>query len=99
MIPEFLTCPVFWSVLIGTLIIGGIILLLGLRLFACCTLGVCKSKLKMDGKVVIVTGCTSGSGKETARDLARRGAKVIMACRNVENANTVKGLCERKEKV
>ncbi|CAK1540947.1 unnamed protein product [Leptosia nina] len=44
----------------------------------------------MDGKTVIVTGCTSGIGKETARDLAKRGARVIMACRNMELAEKVK---------
>ena len=27
------------------------------------------------------------SGKETAKDLAQRGAKVILACRNIERAN------------
>ena len=26
-------------------------------------------------------------GKETAKDLAQRGAKVILACRNMERAN------------
>ena len=26
-------------------------------------------------------------GKETAKDLAQRGAKVILACRNIERAN------------
>lgn len=36
----------------------------------------------MDGKVVIITGCNTGIGKETARDLARRGASVYMACRD-----------------
>ncbi|XP_024941743.1 retinol dehydrogenase 14 isoform X2 [Cephus cinctus] len=44
----------------------------------------------MDGKTVIITGCTSGIGKETAKDLAKRGAKVIMGCRNVDSANKLK---------
>ena len=40
----------------------------------------------MDGKTVIVTGCTSGIGKETARNIASKGCRLIMACRNVELA-------------
>ncbi|XP_037824349.1 retinol dehydrogenase 13-like [Lucilia sericata] len=38
----------------------------------------------LEGKVAIVTGCNTGIGKEMALDLARRGAKVYMACRNYE---------------
>ncbi|KAL0880657.1 hypothetical protein ABMA27_001876 [Loxostege sticticalis] len=42
----------------------------------------CTSKVNMSGKVVIVTGANSGIGFYTALDLARRGARVILACRH-----------------
>ncbi|XP_017463546.1 PREDICTED: retinol dehydrogenase 11-like, partial [Rhagoletis zephyria] len=44
----------------------------------------------MEGKTVIITGANSGIGKETARELAKRGARIIMACRNLETANAAK---------
>lgn len=39
---------------------------------------------RIDGKVVIITGCNTGIGKEAAVELARRGGKIYMACRDVK---------------
>ena len=39
------------------------------------------------GRTVIVTGANSGLGEVTARELARVGAKVIVAVRNLEKGN------------
>ncbi len=47
---------------------------------------VCKSKNRLDGKVSIITGSNTGIGFETALDFAKRGARVIMACRDMKKA-------------
>ena len=44
----------------------------------------------MQGKVCIVTGSNTGIGKETARGLAKRGATVVLACRDVAKAGAVR---------
>ena len=38
------------------------------------------------GRIVLVTGANSGTGFETSKAFARRGARVILACRQTERA-------------
>src|SRR6267142_1681798 len=49
----------------------------------------------IEGKVVIVTGAGGGIGSATARLLAERGAKVVLADRNLETAGQVAERIER----
>lgn len=48
-------------------------------------------KVNLKGKTVLITGANSGIGKETARYMAKQGARVIMACRTMETAEKVRG--------
>ena len=41
---------------------------------------------KLDGKVAIITGSTSGMGRDTAYLFAKEGAKVVVTGRNEERA-------------
>lgn len=44
----------------------------------------------MKEKVVIITGANRGIGKEATKELAKTGAKIYMACRNVKSANVAR---------
>lgn len=66
--------------------------LVGLKLYLHLTKGIYRGTRQMQRKTVIITGGNAGIGKEAARELARRGARVILACRNLD-----KGLRAAKE--
>lgn len=45
---------------------------------------------RLDGKVCVITGATSGVGYHTAKRLAQAGAHLVLVCRNMEKAQDVK---------
>nr|XP_053631917.1 retinol dehydrogenase 11-like isoform X1 [Cherax quadricarinatus] len=79
--------------MVGSMVVNGVatgvVLTLAVKFVYRYQSGRCTSKTRLVGKTAIVTGASAGIGKVTARDLAQRGARVILACRNVEKAATV----------
>ncbi|MCB2379451.1 SDR family oxidoreductase [Hymenobacter sp. BT635] len=47
---------------------------------------------RLDGKTVLITGASGGIGQITARELARRGAHLLLVCRSPERAEQTKAL-------
>lgn len=48
--------------------------------------------MKLKGKTILITGPTSGIGRETAWALARMDAHIVMACRNEEKGNDTRSM-------
>ncbi|PSN38769.1 Retinol dehydrogenase 13 [Blattella germanica] len=63
-----------------------VISLLGLKMFMLSTIGKNPSNKRIFGKTVLITGPTSGIGRELAIGMGFRGAKVILACRDLKKA-------------
>jgi retinol dehydrogenase 12 len=74
--------------ILGIVII--IVLYILIIVYAKLTSGINKCSKHLVGKVVIVTGGNAGIGYETAKDLAERGAKVILGCRSVERGTAAR---------
>ena len=52
----------------------------------------------MKDKIVLITGANRGIGKETTRALAKKGATIVMACRNLEKAEPVGEMIQAESK-
>lgn len=75
-----------------------IVILILVKIYNKITNGKCYSDNVMSGKVVIVTGGNSGIGYQTALELARRGAKVILGCRDEERGKNAVASIIKKTK-
>jgi NAD(P)-dependent dehydrogenase (short-subunit alcohol dehydrogenase family) len=45
----------------------------------------------LSGRVAVVTGANRGMGQETARELARIGAHLVLACRSKDRGEAARG--------
>lgn len=46
--------------------------------------------------IVLITGCSSGFGKESALEFARRGDRVFASMRNLEKADSLMQAAEKE---
>jgi len=82
--------------MMGPFIIGVVIWILGYYLVAQWAKGgQCTSMARLDGKTVLITGANTGIGRETALDLASRGADVHILCRDQKKGKAAAEVIEK----
>jgi len=68
--------------LASTLLSYGLLFIIFLWLLKELTMGIYLGKERLDGELVVITGANCGIGLETAREVARRGATLVIGCRS-----------------
>ena len=68
--------------LASTFLCYGLLFITLLWLFKELTMGIYLGEERLDGKLVVITGANCGIGLETARELAQRGAILVIGCRS-----------------
>ena len=53
--------------------------------------------MKLENKVVLITGASSGMGREIALTFAKEGAKVVAVARRVERLNEIAEIAKQFE--
>jgi short-subunit dehydrogenase len=52
--------------------------------------------MELKGRTVVITGASSGIGREVALEMARRGANVVLAARRIERLESVAAECRAR---
>ena len=52
--------------------------------------GFVESDVSLAGKTIVITGCNTGIGFQNTLQMAKRGAKIVMACRDTKKAEEAK---------